>query len=363
MRSNSENKYKIVICDLGRFFRGGQRQTFNLASALKKNGLQVIVLCRADGILSDWCRRKDIDVYRATYRPVFLLHDAFNIAAYLKKDKFEVFHASDSHSHTLGLFVKYFYQHIRLVVTARTCMGKTGFFSEVFKYGSTAVDSYIAISEAVAANLVDRGVKRARIEVIPSSIDREYFTSTGKTDKSVFTIGAACSLETGKGVDVILKALAQIRDKLDDFRFVVAGFGPQRSRFEQMAADLGLRDKVEFRGFVENMAEFYRDLNLYILASRSEGLGSSLLEAGACGAALIGARVGGIGEIIEDGKDGFLFEYGDLNSLSELILKVAMDIETREKIAKAIEKKLNLFDINTKIEDYLKLYRMVLEGR
>jgi len=226
-----------------------------------------------------------------------------------------------------------------------------------------AVDRYIAISKAVTANLVDKGVKRDRIEIIPSSIDREYFTSAGRPEKPAFIIGAACSLESGKGVDLILKALARVRDKLDDFRFVVAGSGPQRSEFEQMAADLGLGDRVEFRGFVENMAEFYRGLDLYVLASRSEGLGSSLLEAGACGAALIGARVGGISEIIDDGADGFLFEYGDLNSLSELILKVAKDIETREKIAMGIKKKLMLFDINYKIKNYLTFYRNVLEGR
>lgn len=363
MHSRSENKYGVALCDLGREFRGGQRQTFNLAIALEERGVPVKVLCLPDSILSKRCREKSIKVYPAAYRPQFLLFDAYKIAVNIRKHRFNVFQASDSHSHTLGLFVKYFYQPVRLVVTSRTCLGKAGFFSEVFKYGSTAVDHYVAVSNAVAANLVDKGVRRDRIGIIPDSLDRGYFTSAGRPDKTIFTIGTACSLEAGKGVDLILKALARIRDKLDDFRFVVAGSGPQKAECERMADNLGLRNRVEFCGFVENMAEFYRGLDLYILASRSEGLGSSLLEAGACGAALIGARVGGISEIVDDGADGFLFEYGDMDSLSELILRIAKDSDTRKKIVMGIEKKLKLFDINTKIEDYLKLYQKVLEGR
>ena len=93
------------------------------------------------------------------------------------------------------------------------------------------------------------------------------------------------------------------------------------------------------------MAEFYRSLDLYILASRSEGLGSSLLEAGACGAALIGAKVGGVGEIIADGVDGLMFEHGNADALSELIVKVAKDGRLHEKITTGMEKKLILYDI------------------
>jgi len=101
MRSNSENKYKIVLSDLGRDFRGGQRQTLNLASALKKNSLQVMVVCRADGVLWERCREKDVDVFPAKYRPQFLLYDAYTIAAHLRKHKFRLLHASDSRGRPL----------------------------------------------------------------------------------------------------------------------------------------------------------------------------------------------------------------------------------------------------------------------
>lgn len=104
-------------------------------------------------------------------------------------------------------------------------------------------------------------------------------------------IGVAARLETVKGVDVALAAMARLPG---DALLAVAGQGSQRAALEAQAAELGLGDRLRFLGLVEDMAGFYQALDLLCLPSRNEGLPLAILEAQACGVPVVAARVGGV---------------------------------------------------------------------
>ncbi|HDS01404.1 MAG TPA: glycosyltransferase family 1 protein [candidate division Zixibacteria bacterium] len=359
---SEENKTKIALCDLGRSFRGGQRQTLNLARTLQYNGHEVLVICHRNGELLKHCELNGIDVIASKYSILSLLLEGHRIYRELKKIEAQIFHASDSHSHSLGLIVKRFNPSLKMVVTVRTAFDKSTSVSKRLKYNSPRVNAYVAISKAVFDVLLKKGIAPSKIKVIPSSVDYAVFNPGDRVESKVFRIGTAGALEKDKGVDLILLALAKINSELGDYVFKVAGEGPYRESLGLQAGKLGLSDKVRFLGFVNDMPDFYSNLDLFILASKSEGLGSSLLEAGACGAVIAGAEIPGIQEIITDNENGFLFERHELNRLSDIILNLSGDHELGNKIRKEFYNNLRKFDINNITGQYLNLYRKLLEN-
>jgi len=258
--------------------------------------------------------------------------------------------------------VKRFYPRIKLVVTIRTCFGKPNPFKMLLKYSNRSVDKFIAISSAVKSSLIKMGVNEDSIKIIHSCYDADIFNKTGRSESERLRIGSAGSLETGKGVGTVIDALSRLKQKIGNFKFLVAGEGPKRNRFEQQARECGLDDNVEFCGFVQDMAGFYRNLDLYVLASQSEGLGSSLLEAGACGAVTISSKVGGTVDIVEDGINGRLFRAGDAGELADIIYELSQNPDMKSKFQKEFDKKLLQFDKDCMVKKYIEIYQELLES-
>ena len=352
----------IMLLDLGREFRGGQRQTLALAKGLMSRNCNVILACRGDAPLRERARLHSVPLLETTYSLAGMFPEALSLVNRVEESAIDVLHASDSHSHTLAVIVKRMTARLKLVVTARTVFSSSGWFSRRFKYGGGGVDRFVAISRAVKNNLVSRGAGHEKIEIIPSGIDRAIFNQNGRTETDRFTIGTACALEKNKGVGQILKSLKLLNKSKTDWMCRIAGTGPDREILAKQASSSGIADKVEFCGFVDDMPDFYRGLDAYILASRSEGLGSSLIEAGACGALPVGADVGGVSEVIDDGIDGFLFEYSDVGRLSQILYNLSDNRDERKKMLSRFENKLEKFDINNMVSSYLDLYLNLMRG-
>lgn len=352
----------IFLVDFGREFRGGQRQVLALADKLRSRECEVTLACRRDTPLWERANRNGIKLFETTYSLTRVFPEALNLVNRVEESAIDILHASDSHSHTLAVLVKRMTARLKLVVTARTVFSASGWFSRKFKYGGNSVDRFVAISEAVKENLISRGAEAEMIEIIPSGVDRELFNLMDRQETEFFTIGCACALERNKGVELILKSLVLLNKNLTGWKCKIAGTGPDRDMLEKLAISLGLGDKVEFCGFVDDMPKFYKSLDVYVLASRSEGLGSSLIEAGACGALPVGADVGGVSEIIDDGKDGVLFEYPDVDRLSQILYNLSDNRDERKKMLSRFENKLERFDINNMVSSYFELYQNLMRG-
>ena len=120
-------------------------------------------------------------------------------------------------------------------------------------------------------------------------------------------------LESHKGIDTTIRALPAIRARIPGARYMIAGAGPRRPFFEQTRAELGLGDAVKFLGPVPDadLPAVYNAADLYVGASRvyelmAEGFGISIVEASACGLAVVGGRSGGIPDAVREGETGIL---------------------------------------------------------
>lgn len=182
--------------------------------------------------------------------------------------------------------------------------------------------------------VVGWGVRPGRVEVLPHAVSvpplesREELRRRYRVDGP--TLVLAGRLVPQKALDVALRAI----EAVEGVSLVVAGDGPERSRAEALAAELGLGERVRFLGAQPRAAvfELFRAADAALLSSSWESFGLVVVEALAAGTPVIAAAVGGVVEVLEDGRNGLLVPAGDSEALAAAIHRFLGDGELRVRL-------------------------------
>ena len=186
----------------------------------------------------------------------------------------------------------------------------------------------VFVSRAIAEQITSRVRFRSPWEVIYNGVDTSEFHPPLLRDTSIrarfgipedaLVIGQIGSLIKRKAPDIVLKACAEIFNENSDARLVLAGDGEMEHECRMLSNSLGIADRVVFTGFLRDTVPLYQHvLDINVLASRSEAMGITLLEAGACGIPSIASRVDGIPEALIEGTTGELFPKDDYKALAK----------------------------------------------
>ena len=157
-------------------------------------------------------------------------------------------------------------------------------------------------------------------------------------------------LDWHKGIDTVIKALPAVRAVVPTARYAVAGVGSRRPQFERLAVELGLGDAVRFLGFVsdEDLPGLYNAADLYVGASRrfdrlAEGFGIALVEAAACGLAVVGGRSGGVPDAVREGETGILVDPDEPAAVAAGIVSLLGDEAARRRLGAAGRRAVETF--------------------
>jgi glycosyltransferase involved in cell wall biosynthesis len=224
----------------------------------------------------------------------------------------------------------------------------------------------IAVSAEVAQVLAERdGIPRSRITVVENGIDLQRLAgATGDGVHAEFgipervpLIGLVGRLHPAKGHADLIAALAQLAAQGIGAHCLLIGSGELR---DEIAADVerrGLRDRVTFTGQRSDIPRLLAALDLLAMPSRWEGLPMTLLEAMAMGKAIVATRVGGIPDVIMDGREGLLVPPGDVAALASALRRVITDAPLRRGLGdRARETLLARYDVGRTARAYESLY-------
>jgi glycosyltransferase involved in cell wall biosynthesis len=201
------------------------------------------------------------------------------------------------------------------------------------------VFGFIGVSESVKQNLITLGIPRRQITVVLNGT-RDFtlkFSRRQRNCQEKFTIGIVGRIAPMKGHVVLLDALRLVRRLGDDFECSIIGRGERGfvRRLENLISDYGLTGSVRWSGYVTDPNEIYGGLDVLIVPSYQEAFGLTALEGSMCGLPVIASRVGGLPEIVDDGRTGFLFPVGNHRELAEKIRELKNNKELRRKMGKA----------------------------
>jgi glycosyltransferase involved in cell wall biosynthesis len=214
--------------------------------------------------------------------------------------------------------------------------GKTRLLRRMEQMLAGLTDQIIAVSEQVKRDLIAYRVARAdKIRVIPIGLDLRTFlddsTPRGELRREIgLTNGAPLVGIVGrifpiKNHRLFLDAAAAVAAEERTARFVVVGDGILRAAMEQHARAIGIADRVVFTGWRRDLARIYADLDVLVVSSNNEGTPVSAIEAMAAGRPVVATSVGGLPDLISDGKTGRLVPPRDVDALKAAVLELLRD--------------------------------------
>lgn len=219
-------------------------------------------------------------------------------------------------------------------------------------------------------------VPPVKVDIIPNGVDVERYRRSADDDlisfrqrfatddgQIVFHIGR---LVHEKGAHTLVQAAPKILTAFPKARVLVAGRGPERDRLRNLALRLGVSERVRFLGFVsnENRDRLYQVADVAVFPSLYEPFGIVALEAMAAGAPVVAAKVGGLAEVVGDGRTGLLHAPADAASLASAVCGVLHNAErARTWSENALEQLHTVFSWAHVAEQTIGVYERVVEER
>jgi glycosyltransferase involved in cell wall biosynthesis len=359
---NSPHALRIAHVDTGLTLRGGQRQLLMLAEGLRERGHEQVIVCVEGSAMEERAQNKGFRVFTLP------LHDpghGFGVLLWRQQIKSwapQILHAHDGRGQTLawlasmGLLV-------RRVASRRVTFFPSDRWTYRLKYGRTC-HAVIAVSENIRELSVQAGVPRERITVIPDGIeipaelpstaDRLILRKSWKCRADDFVVGLLGASTPEKGLDVALAALPLLKGNLPQVRLVFAGDATIPAGCLMTSGQI-----VRF-GVTEDLTRFFPGLDLFVMPSKAEGLGSSALWAMAYGLPVIASRVGGLPEIVLENETGWLIPPGSPQALADAILQASRDSEKLIEFGRQARKRAEGFSAAIMVSRTETLYQRLI---
>jgi len=231
----------------------------------------------------------------------------------------------------------------------------------LIRYSLRCADAVHATSDALAERVQALAGRPAY--VIPFGVDLERFSPRAdpSRDSDVIRIASVKALEDVYDPETLLVAFAELNRRLAgrSMRLIFVGDGTLRARLVQMAGSLGVADRVEFRGHVPHdaVASVLQSGDILANLSRYEGFGVSVVEAAACGVPAVASDVGGLREVVEDGRTGLLVPPGDPGAAADALERLVRDSVLRADMGQAARARAeSLYDWEGSVDGFERLY-------
>jgi sugar transferase (PEP-CTERM/EpsH1 system associated) len=353
---------------------GLERNVLNQVRQTPRLGQQTTIIClERPGALAEQVRDLGANVICLNKRPGIRLGLIPRLKNVLEEIRPEVVH-----SHQLGTL---FYAGpaarwagVPIVVHTEHGQEKYAERMQTRILGRIAVwfaDTFFCLTEDMAARVREHRIAPARkIRVIFNGIDTRQFMEPCDTaaarrvvgiPENVPVIGTVARLTEIKRQDVLIRAFAKVHARFPDAHLLLVGDGPLREELEKLAVSCGVKEQVHFAGYQSPTTPFVQLLTIFALPSRSEGMPQSAIEASVTGLAVVASRVGGLPELIDDGRTGLLVPVGDEGALAEALCGLLANPERARRMGQAArERAIARFDIARMADDYQRHFSQLL---
>jgi len=359
----------IVHVSTPRSWRGGEQQLVYLAESLRAGGVPQLVLCPPESELARVCVERGLPHAtlrrRASIDPLY----ARAVARAANGAGAVIVHAHDPHAHAGAvLAASLFGLRAPIVVHRRVdfAIGR-GRFSR-WKYDHPAVRRIVCVSRAIAEIVRPDVRDPSRLRVVHDGVDAARFAGARPDGRlrrelgvppSVPIVGTVAALAGHKDHFTFVDTAARLLADGLDARFVAIGDGPLRAEIAAYVRGRGLDGRVVLAGFREDLTSILPELDLFLFTSKTEGLGSSILDAYLCRVPVVATAAGGVPEIVTHGETGLLAPIRDPAALAAQVRRVLGDAALRAHLVEGGLRRVAALGVDRMAEQTLAIDREV----
>lgn len=293
-----------------------------------------------------------------------IIKTMLRIERFVKAKQIEIIHCNSFDSPELLLLTRIIKPKAKIIYTVHDVRQWSRLNKLRSTYRNILCNRIIAISESVKQDIISYGAKASKVSVVYNAIDTTKFRSQKrKRNQDCIRIGnVARIVPYKKGQDILIKAVAKVRKQYPHIICIFAGDADETHQkdFEELknlAVKLGVENCVKFIGSITDVPRLLRTLDIFILPSRFEGFGISLIEAMAMGIPSIASNLNGPSEIIGDEERGLLFPSEDVDTLAEkIVYAIEHKAETMKTAEIATSYVIEHFDIRNMCKELVRLY-------
>jgi len=329
----------------------------------RRDGAQAEIIARA--------RESGLETFLLECSGRFDLWAAFRLRKYLTENKINVLHTHNYKADVIGALAARM-GGIPIVATAHGFTDMTASVSFYEKLDRLFLrmffDRVVTVTDKMLPALTPR-----RKRVIPNGINTDFFNTNIETrdafrrkyniredDMLVGTIGR---LSKEKDQIMFLEALEPLMRDEARLKIIIVGSGPKEMELKEFVTAKGLSDRVVFTGIIKDVGPVYMALDVFVLSSLTEGVPLTVLEAMASGLPVVATKVGGIPQMIEDGRNGLLIEPRNREALREKIGQLLKDPSRRKSLGASGQAFVREnYSLESMCEAYKKVYDEVLES-
>jgi glycosyltransferase involved in cell wall biosynthesis len=354
--------------DTARTWRGGQNQVLVTVMGLRAIGHRAMLVAHAAGELRQRAE-EGLDLIPLAPKTEMDLSAAWRLARAIKQLKPDVVHAHDPHGVAMAALALSMSTQLAkppLIASRRVDFHLRGSSLSRWKYRQ--VDCFVCASEAIRQMLIADGVPPARAVTVHEGIDvgRAEAAPPAKLHEEFWLphqapiVGNVAALVPHKGQRHLIEAAALVVRQVPDARFIIAGEGELRPALERQIKDHRLEKHVLLLGFRPDVLSLHKAFNLFVMSSVTEGLGTSLLDAMACGKPVVATRTGGIPEVVVDEQSGLLVPPRDHQAMALAIVSLLNDEALRQRMGAAgLARARKRFSAERMVQETVRVYQRV----
>jgi L-malate glycosyltransferase len=358
---------------------GTETQAVELALRLPAAEYEIVMGClRAEGPLLEKLKGSAVSVRE--FHPAGGLDSAggvyqvFRLSAYLRREKFDVVHTHDLWSNLMGVTAARL-AGVPAIVSSRRDLAHFDWYQGKRRHWLRRIQNLSGVVLANATPIQDAlisedGFAPEKLRVIHNGVDTEKFQRARRdrarlfpdveNERLVVLVGNMHS--DVKGHPWLIAAAPALVHEFPEVRFVFAGDGELRPKFEAQAAKLGLASKFMFLGTRRDIPEILASCDIAVLPSRAEGLPNAVLEYMSAGLPTIASRVGGNAELVQDGLTGLLVPPENADALAGALVQLFRNPEQARQIGSAGQRfAVENFSFERLIREVDELYTELLD--
>lgn len=349
---------------------GSEKYIYTLIRQEKLRGIECTFVYNEEGPLCEQVRRMGIAMYKLPMKSIFDIEASKTLAYICAQRRIDVIHTHFPRENCIAILAGLWRGGMKVVNTSHLVF-ETGFAWKIINRIFSARNlKVICVCREQVDKLIRNGVRKKKLCVIHNGIppveDDGHNDIRRKKIREEFGIDENaplfCTLtryEEVKGVDILIKAAAELKKSVPDARVLIAGDGSQFEDMKNLRHELSLDDTVVMAGFRTDGRDILAASDVFVSSSRSEALSFAIIEAMSSGLPVIISNVGGNPDILENTECGLMFENEDFLGLAEKMAQLAKDGELRKKMGFSAKSRADSeFSEDKMIEDTIAVYNL-----